>query len=805
VSFDILDGLNPPQREAAGTLGGPLLVLAGAGSGKTRLLTHRIAWLLEQGVRPWNVLAVTFTNKAAAEMRERVSRLVGPDARHLTVSTFHSFCVRVLRQHIDRIGWTLRFSIYDTDDQKRLLKTIMNELGVDRDRWKPAAIARRIDTAKNHMVWPESYAETYDGPVGDPTERIYPLYQARLKAQDAVDFNDLINLTVQLWSQHAGVLSRYRDKYKFLLVDEYQDTNHAQFLLVQLLAGQTDQANVMVVGDDDQSIYGFRGADVTNILDFSKQWPAAKVVRLEQNYRSTGHILEAANKVVRNNKGRMEKALWTDKGDGHKVQLIVGDDETDEAERVVHTIDRLVRTGIRYGDIAVIYRTNAASRAFEKALVRVRIPHILVGAARFYQRREIRDIVSYLRLLLNPGDDMAFERVVNTPRRGIGARTLDDIRALALHNGTPLLQAAGLKAQSPGRARKGLEAFLKVMDALWKAIETASPGELVALAARASGYVQMLENEDSDEARGRLANLEELTRAVAEETMDGEADADPASVEPDAPLGSEPGAQPEADPEADQQGALQRLQAFLDRATLSGQADELPGDDDRGRVTLLTAHLAKGLEFPVVFVAGMFQGGFPHFMSESEEDLEEERRLVYVAFTRAKERLYLTRARRRLSFNRRDEYGRPRFEETEPSRFLDEIPANVIEWGGAGGFRGGGRGDGDRAARLARLGFSQVSSRGSSHGSNAGARRGRSSVRSPPVAVAPPTGHHRTRSPESTDELKTGVRVLHGKFGVGTIIRRSGPPSNLKLVVDFDSAGRRTLFARFAGLELIES
>jgi DNA helicase II / ATP-dependent DNA helicase PcrA len=766
MSTHLLGSLNEAQRDAADTLQGPLLVLAGAGSGKTRVLTHRIAWLLENGVRPWEVLAVTFTNKAAAEMKHRVGRIVGPQARDLTVSTFHSFCVRVLRQSIEPLGWSRRFTIYDMDDQRRLMKRIMREQHVDHQKWKPAAVLRRIDTAKNRLVPPDQYEDRFPCPAGDPTARLYPIYNDRLKASDALDFNDLINLTVRLWTHHPDVLQRYRDKYRYLLVDEYQDTNHAQFLLVRLLGGTAEQANVMVVGDDDQSIYGFRGADISNILDFAQQWPKAKVVRLEQNYRSTGNILRAANEVVKHNGGRMAKTLWTDQGDGEKIRMIVGADETEEAEAVVRTIDRLVQGGQRYGDIAIIYRTNAASRAFEKSLVRVQMPHILVGASRFYDRREVKDIISYLKLVLNPSDDMAFERVVNTPRRGVGPKTLDDIRAVARHHGVGMLEGAGRWVQTATRGRKGVEAFLRVMDTLWTALDTVEPHELVHVAARESGYIDDLKRDDSDEARGRLENIEELQRAVTGE-LDEDVDAD-------------------ADAEIT---ALGRLQEFLDRATLTAQADDLPDADDRGRVTLLTAHLAKGLEFPVVFVAGMFQGGFPHFMSQTEEDLEEERRLVYVAFTRAMRRLYLTRPRRRFSHQTRS------FEETQPSRFLDEIPNDVVEWGGSGGFRAGGAED--RAARLARLGFADART----------TRRRRAPARGPSAAApAPaPSGHHRSVALESVDQLKAGVRVLHGRFGAGSVVRTSGPPQNLKVVVQFDTGGRRTLFARFAGFELLQS
>ena len=768
----LLDGLNPPQQEAVAALHGPVLVLAGAGSGKTRVLTHRIANLIAHGVRPWNILSVTFTNKAAAEMKERVARLVGPGAKDVHLSTFHSFCVQVLRRDIEPLGFTGRFTLYDTDDQKSVVKAILRDRNIDEKRFSPAEMLRRIDRAKNRMVSPDVLPDVMEVPPGDPTVDVYRAYMGRLKAQNALDFNDLINFTVELWQKDAAALARAQARYTHLLVDEYQDTNRAQFELVRLLAGQ--RHNVMVVGDDDQSIYGFRGADISNILSFEQFFPEAKIIRLEQNYRSTGNILAAANGVVQNNRGRRDKTLWTAAGPGDKIRLIVGDDEDQEAEKVCETVAALLRQGVRGADIAVIYRTNAASRAFEKALVRRRIAHVLVGAARFYERREVKDLLAWLRLVLNPGDDQAFLRAVGSVKRGVGDKAVEALQQEAGSRGVPLFEAARRAAFSAGRAAKGLTEVVGVVEGLQGALGRLPPAELVQKAFRDSGIEAALVAE-GEEGEARVANVAELLRAVALETsgVDGA-------------------------PPADGEAATARLQEFLDRAALAGQADELPDAEAAARITLLTAHLAKGLEWPVVFVAGMVQGGFPHFNAGDDEDaLEEERRLVYVAFTRARERLYLTRARRRFNPFKRQ------FEESEPSRFLREIPPGLLEHAGAGGFSPGVPTDVDRAERLRRLGFDPGPAR-------PGGFSAPSHPRVPPVERAPlaapaPSGTYRTRTPESVDELKEGIRVLHPQFGEGVIQRRSGPPTSLKIEVSFGSAGRKTLFARFAQLEILES
>ena len=447
----ILDGLNPEQARAAAHVDGPLLVLAGAGSGKTRVLTHRIANLLHQGVEPWQILAVTFTNKAAGEMKERVVQLVGDRGQRIFVSTFHSACSRFLRQDIEALGYGKTFTIYDTDDQRRLMRQLMDEQGVDRKNWSPNKVLSRIDSAKNRMVSPDNMSRELRLPVGDPSPKLFQAYQAYLKAANAADFNDLINLVVKMWTERPEILERYQRRFRYLLVDEYQDTNRAQYQLIRLLG--KGHENVMVVGDDDQSIYGFRGADVRNILDFQKDFPQAEVVRLEQNYRSTANILAAANSVVKNNSHRMEKELWTADDQGAKLGMIVGRDEAHEAGLVLERVRNLVRSGRRYGDMAIIYRTNSASRAFEQALTRARIPHILVGARKFYERKEIKDLMAYLRLIVNPADDMAVLRAINEPRRGMGAKALESLRHHAVIWGSHF-EGSGKLVQGQGRGRR---------------------------------------------------------------------------------------------------------------------------------------------------------------------------------------------------------------------------------------------------------------------------------------------------------------------------------------------------------------
>ncbi|NOY27962.1 MAG: UvrD-helicase domain-containing protein, partial [Oligoflexia bacterium] len=514
-----LAGLNPPQCHAVETIDGPLLILAGAGSGKTRVLTHRIAYMLDKGVDPRSILAVTFTNKAAAEMKHRVAALVGDVARRILVTTFHSACVRFLRSDIQHLGYPRSFAIYDTDDQQRLVKAIMKAQGVTAKEWTPRRLRGAIDRAKSRMIDPDVLAEELRRDLGNPTVRVYRSYQAALKAAGAVDFNDLLNLVVDLWRGHPDVLARYQRRFRFVMVDEYQDTNRAQYELIRLLMRRPvgDSRNIAVVGDDDQSIYAFRGADLRNILDFERDFPDATVVRLEQNYRSTGNILAAAHAVVSKNSGRMDKTLWTDKGDGQPLRLITVQDDNAQAETVINEIRALVRDGrYRWGDCAIIYRTNASSRPFEQVLVRAGVPHVLVGARKFYERREVRDLLGYLKLVLNPADDMAWARVVNVPARGIGIKTMDTIRAVASARGVPMLAATRIWSQGKGKARQAAAELCRLVDHWAEDATQLAPGRLVQQIVGQTGYGGMLSQEGTEEASGRLENLEALARAVEE-------------------------------------------------------------------------------------------------------------------------------------------------------------------------------------------------------------------------------------------------------------------------------------------------
>jgi len=756
--------LNPPQREAVEHLDGAALVLAGAGSGKTRVLTHRVGRLLERGVEPWRVLAVTFTNKAAGEMKHRVAEQAD-GAAEVLVSTFHSACVRFLRRDIEPLGYTRAFSIYDTADQKAVIKQLCKDARIISDSWNPARIRSEIDRAKNKMLTAEAYADTVHDPA-NPTPRIFRDYTAHLRAANAVDFNDLIGLMVKLLSEHDDIRRRYSRRYRYLMIDEYQDTNRAQYALIRLLA--SEHGNVMVVGDDDQSIYSFRGADIRNIHDFERDFPNCRVIRLEQNYRSTRRIIALTNALVSNNAGRMEKVLWTENPEGEAVRYLRCSDDEAEALHVVRWVGRLQRLRIPLSQMAVIYRTNAASRVFEQALTQEGIPHLLVGGRKFYERKEVRDILAWLKLIANPADDMAFQRAVGAPPRGLGAKSLDEIRAIGAAQGAPMLAAAQVYADGPrGRGRKSAATFCRLIGELRERAAVAGPGELVESIAEVSGYLVRLRADKSREARQRIDNIAELARAAGEQG-DG--------VEP-----------------------LLRLQSFLDSAQLSSQADDLDSDPESGRLTLLTAHLAKGLEFDVVFVTGMFEGGFPHFMSlESEEDIEEERRLVYVACTRARKRLLLSSPRRRRM-------PQGYYADTAPSRFIREMPGELLA---TEGQRPRSAAAEERAARLARLGLSpDLGSGGLGSRGNPLRRRGQPRLGSPKPQQAParpPVGRLVTRTPTSAEDFRAGTRVLHATLGAGLIERVEGSASNPRLRVRFDDAGRRTLYARYASLEIIE-
>lgn len=770
----LLDGLNEPQRLAVVTTEGPLLILAGAGSGKTRVLTHRIAWLVQQGVAPWRILALTFTNKAAQEMRHRVEQIVGDPAKRMMVTTFHSACVRFLREDIQHLGYPRSFVVYDTDDQLRLVKEIMRVDNIQGKDWTPAKLRGAIDRAKNKMTTPDQLAEELRSSPGNPTVRVYRRYDAALKAAGAVDFNDLLNLMVKLFQEHPAVLRRYQERFRYIMVDEYQDTNKAQYTLLQLLMKRPagESRNLAVVGDDDQSIYAFRGADIQNILDFERDFPEVTVVRLEQNYRSTEPILEVAHAVVRHNRGRMEKKLWTAQKQGEAVRLITSMDEAEEAETIAGEIRRGSKsgdgTGTRYGDVAIIYRTNAASRPFEQVMVRAGIPHILVGAARFYERKEVRDLLAYLKLILNPADNMALLRIINVPGRGIGPKAVDGIRDAAEAEGLPMLAGLRRWSQDKGKAKEEGRKLCVLLDQWRESLGTLPAGELVHRVVEQSGYGPMLRAENTDESKGRLENLEALARAVEERFDDAMLYDDLFREESSVDL---------EDPEA-------RLRFFVDRVSLAGQDESLPGPEDEGKVTLLTAHLAKGLEFSTVYVVGMHEGGFPHFRAmEDERELEEERRLAYVAFTRAKSRLVLCRARRRL-------VPGSGFKDVPPSPFLRLIPPHLLKQGST--WSSAGSGPSPFEQRLA-------------------ARQRPASTWTAPASLSARPGPAATANEESVrtvalddaTAVRAGMEVLHPTFGRGTVQEVQGSPGNQKLVVHFRHHGRKSLMARMANLELV--
>jgi DNA helicase-2/ATP-dependent DNA helicase PcrA len=639
-SVDLLAGLNPPQRDAVLHGDGPLLVLAGAGSGKTRVLTHRIAHLIgDRGVSPHEVIAITFTNKAAGEMRERLEQLVGPQVRAIWAATFHSACVRILRRESPAVGYERSFAIFDAADQQRLLRRCYEDESLDQKRVPPRAVLGRISDAKNRLQGPDEL--DVDSFGDEIVVRLYRRYQDRLRANQAMDFDDLLMLTVQLLEGDAEVRERYQQRFRHVLVDEYQDTNHAQYRLVRVLG--EPQRNVVVVGDDDQGIYSWRGADVANILDFERDYPDATVVALEQNYRSTGTILRAANAVVSRNRHRHPKSLWTDAGDGDLISLVECRDEREEARVVIGEVNRTVDDGGSLSDIAVFYRTNAQSRAIEDMLVRSAIPYQIVGGPRFYERAEVKDLLAYLRVAANPSDEVSFTRMVATPKRGLGPGAVAKLAAFAGDNGLPLTDALADIERVEGLQHGQRQAF-GVLAALIADVRNAARAgvgvdRIVEDVLERSGLRAALASESSIEAQGRLENLEELVRVGAE--YEGRAD--------------EPS-----------------LEGFLEEIALYADADAV--DTGSGKVTLMTIHNAKGLEFERVVIVGLEEGLFPHQRSETPDQLDEERRLFYVGITRARSRLTLTHARSRSFFGGRDW--------RIPSRFLAEVPAQCLEGGG---------------------------------------------------------------------------------------------------------------------------
>ncbi|CAA9452180.1 MAG: ATP-dependent DNA helicase UvrD/PcrA [uncultured Rubrobacteraceae bacterium] len=703
----LLDQLNSTQFDAVTHTEGPLLILAGAGSGKTRVLTHRIAYLLEQGLaEPDEILAITFTNKAAREMKDRVALLVGPDSRKMWVSTFHAFCARVLRVHAEKLGYRREFTIYDSADQVRLIKRCIIELGKDPKRFNPRSFHAQISTAKNLLLDANDYLRQTEGFMAENVAEVYELYQKRLYENNAMDFDDLIMQTVALLEVFAEVRERYQRRFKYIHVDEYQDTNHAQYRLVNTLAAA--HRNLCVVGDDDQSVYSWRGADIQNILDFEQDYPEAKVVKLEQNYRSTQTILSAANAVVANNASRKAKELWTAGNEGERIRLFTAADDYAEARFVVSEIRRIADTGASLRDVAVFYRTNAQSRTLEDVLVREGVPYQIVGGVRFYERAEIKDAMAYLSAISNPNDSVSLERIINVPKRGLGATSVARLSEHAQRNGISLYDALteADEAGLTGKARKACADLRKLFEGWRIAAREVRPSEMLEAVLDESGYRKELEAEATVEAESRLENLQELVNAAVEyERMAAPMEA--------------------------------TLDGFLQEQALFSEADKLTGE---GRVTLMTLHNAKGLEYDHVFIVGMEEGTFPHARSLDEQNLEEERRLCYVGITRARKTLTLTYARVRSTYGER--------EYQMPSRFLSEIPerfkAGTVP--GASAARGGGWG-----AALPR----------------------------------------RERSPEratATVGFSAGEKVRHAKFGVGQVVEaRDG-----KVVVRF--GGQEKIF-----------
>ncbi len=748
-----LDTLNGPQREAVLCTEGPLLVLAGAGSGKTRVLTHRIAHLVEDlNVAPWQIMAITFTNKAAAEMRERLQSLIGGGARGMWVSTFHSMCVRILRTDCERVGFAKGFTIYDDSDSKRLVEQIMDELNIDKKRYPIPALRNRISQAKNDLQVAEVFAEKTSDQVGQVAARVYTRLQERLRQLNAFDFDDLLLYTWLLLKNHPDVLAAYQNRFRYLMVDEYQDTNHAQYVLTQLLAAA--HKNIMVVGDDDQSIYSWRGADLRNILDFEKDYPEARVVKLEENYRSMGNILAAANAVIANNLTRKPKKLFTSKPAGDKISVYSATDERDEGRWIASEIEHQHGEGMSYNQIAVFYRTNAQSRMLEDMLMRAGVPYRLIGGTRFFDRAEIRDVMAYLNLVVNPANDVAAHRVINVPKRGIGKTTVEHIDYVARETGITFLQAAELciaDDQIRSATRKAIAEFVALIhEAQGYAGDLRKVVEAIVDKA---GLIRVLEAENSDDAAGRIENIQELF-GVVDEYAQTHDDADALFEPPTA----------EDAPEADDEPPVRTFQAnslpdFVEWVTLRTDMDTVAEDGEA--ITMMTIHAAKGLEFDCVFVAGMEESLFPHGnSSQDSQGLEEERRLAYVAITRARKKLYLTNAFTRQIFGQSSA--------NPPSRFIGEIPLELRKGIGMGSAGFSGSGWEKRGSRRGIAGSGSEAGGGRVFGqSSASGLRPRQQTR---PAVKPEA----QKKAAAKMTFTKGDTVDHKVFGRGTITKVDG-------------------------------
>ena len=767
---EIIEGLNDKQQEAVLATEGPCLVIAGAGSGKTKVLTHKIAYEIANGVRPWNILAITFTNKAANEMKERIEKLIGDAAKDLWMGTFHSICVKILRRYIDRIGYKTDFVIFDTSDQKTLIKECIKALKVDDKLFTDRGVLTEISNGKNEMLEPKAYGVKYAGDFRrEKIAELYTLYQQKLKENNALDFDDIINLTIKILTENPDVLDYYTEKFQYVLVDEYQDTNKAQFMLVSMLASK--YGNITAVGDNDQGIYSFRGADISNILNFERDFPGTKIIKLEQNYRCTGNILKAANAVIKHNENKYDKKLWTQNEEGKIPCIYNGEDEYDEARYIVEQIEHLKREEYyKNSDFVVLYRMNAQSRAIEDILMREGLPYKVIGGLKFYERKEIKDIIAYLRLIHNPADNLSLKRIINEPKRGIGKTSLDKVQEISENSGIPMYEIIKeADKYELNRVYANSREFIEQIEYLREQKDKIKISDLIKETLNKTGYTKALELENSVEAETRIENLEELL-TVAIEFEEQEAD--------------------------------NTLAEFLENITLSSDIDGM--EDQEDSITLMTLHSAKGLEYPVVFLVGMEEGIFPGYKSIGEpQALEEERRLFYVGITRAKQYLYLTCAKHRTIF------GSTSYNQI--SRFVQEIPEELLE------------------------GYAEIVNRDSKEDEfkDSGYRwsygKGQTvktykmdeedKKNTAKILQENKTAGFQFRTAESflnsikqnnqnsnvdLSKYQVGQRVYHKKFGEGTITKLEQEGNDIKVDLEFDKVGHKRLMAKFAGLEIIK-
>ena len=779
---DLIEGLNDKQKEAVLATDGPCLVIAGAGSGKTKVLTHKIAYLMmEKHVKPWNILAITFTNKAANEMKERVEKLVGEAAKDMWIGTFHSICVKILRKYIDRLGFDHSFLIFDTSDQRTLIKECMKTLKIDDKMFTDRSVLAEISNGKNEMLEPKAYQTKYAGDYRkEVIGRIYELYQHRLKENNAIDFDDIINFAIKILTENEDVLEYYTNKFQYVLVDEYQDTNKAQFTLVTILASK--YGNITVVGDNDQGIYSFRGADITNILNFEKDFPGTKIIKLEQNYRCTGNILKAANAVIKHNENKYEKKLWTENEEGNLPIIHKSDDEYDEGRYIVEEVNHLRREEyFNYSDFVVLYRMNSQSRAIEEILRREGIPYKIVGGLKFYERKEIKDIISYLRLIYNFSDNISLKRVINEPKRGIGKTSIDNIQEISEQTGLSMFDIIK-HADEYGlnRVKANSIEFIATIEYLRGKMEELSISELIKETLNKTGYVKALEQENTTEAETRIENLEEfLTVAI----------------------------------EFEEEEAENTLGDFLEGITLSSDIDGMEDFDDS--VTLMTLHSAKGLEFPVVFLVGLEEGIFPGNKSIGEpKELEEERRLFYVGITRAKQYLYLTCSKKRTIFGSTSYNAISRFVNEIPSDLLDGFEeldnSSSDEFGDSGYKWEYGTGSKMKTYKIGDdfgSGFGvaasgmNIENNYKNNNYNKGANNGFQFK----TAESFLNSLNNKKMNDGTDitKYKEGQRIYHKKFGEGTINKIEEEGEDYKLDIFFDKVGHKRLMAKFANLEII--